>query len=90
MEHSDTSKGRGSGGCHHSKMVKDRGNPLAAGRAYNSRTWEVGSGRLEAGKFRGQPGYEKLCLKKKGVGRRRGKVERKERNEDNSQEEVDG
>lgn len=43
-----------------------------------------------AGKYRDQPGSEKLCLKKEGVGRRRGKVERKERNEDNSKEEVDG
>lgn len=42
-----------------------------------------------AGKYRDQPGSEKLCLKKEGGGEER-EVEGKERNENNSKEGVDG
>lgn len=86
----------GSGGCHHSKMVKNRGNPLTAGHAYSSRTWEMDLGQLEV---QGHPWLASIEIslalrnsvsKRRGVGRRRGKVEGKGRNENNSREEVDG
>lgn len=53
-------------------MVKDRGNPLTAGRAYNSRTWKVGSGRLEVQGHPWLASLEVSLAMRNSVSKRRG------------------